>query len=132
MYSFTVHVQGPFRAVLERVTAALKEEGFGVLADIDVQATLKAKLGLERGAYRILGACNPNLASQALDADPDIGVLLPCNVVVRDDGESGVGVCFMDPRAVLELVGKPEVDALGEEVRARLERVARALENPVD
>ncbi|HYW02677.1 MAG TPA: DUF302 domain-containing protein [Gammaproteobacteria bacterium] len=130
MYSFTIHVPGPFPAAVERVVAALKDEGFGVLADIDVQATLKAKLGLERSAYRILGACNPELASQALDADPDIGALLPCNVVVRDDGGAGIGVCFMDPGAVLELAGKPGIDALGREVRTRLQRVARALEHP--
>ena len=123
MYGFHVKTSGGFDEVLSRVTEELKKEGFGVLSDIDVQATLKAKLGIEQRPYRILGACNPPYAHQALEKDPDIGLLLPCNVVVRQDGDGGVTVAFMDPAAVLSLVQRPELEELGAQVRAKLERV---------
>lgn len=123
MYTFNTQLTGSFEQTVSKVTEALKQEGFGVLTDIDVQATMKAKLNVDGRPYRILGACNPPLAHQAISADPDIGALLPCNVVVREEADKKITVSFMDPVAVLQLVGKPEIAALGKEVRARLERV---------
>lgn len=127
MYGFNVTVSGVFNDVVSRVTEELKKEGFGVLTEIDVQATLKEKLGIDKRPYKILGACNPRLAHRALEADPDIGLLLPCNVVVREEEDGSVVVAFMDPASVLGLVNRDEVTALGMEVRAKLERVRDAL-----
>lgn len=120
-YHFSVTVSGEFDEVVDRTKKALAAEGFGVLTEIDVAATMKEKLGVDREPYRILGACNPPMAHQAIEADPAIGVLLPCNVVVRTEGEGRVLVDFMDPEAVLELVGKPGIDKVAGEVRTRLE-----------
>ena len=105
----------------------MQAEGFGILSDIDVAATLKKKLDRDMPPYRILGACNPPLALRAIEAEPSIGLLLPCNVVVRQDAEGQVRVEFMDTDAVLRLVDKPAITALASEVRQRLERVMQAL-----
>ncbi len=126
-YGFGKALDVRFDAALERVTQELQKEGFGVLTEIDVAATMKKKLGQDMRPYRILGACNPPLAHRALSAEPSIGLLLPCNVVVREDDTGKVQVEFMDPNAVLDLVKKPEISQLAAEVKKRLERVMRAL-----
>ena len=127
MYGFSINLKNSFEDTITRVSDALKEEGFGILTEIDVKATLKAKIDVDRLPYTILGACNPSLAHQALEADPDIGLLLPCNVVVRQEEDGSITVAFMDPAAVLALVDKTGVEALAGEVRGRLERVRDAL-----
>jgi uncharacterized protein (DUF302 family) len=121
-YAFGKTVGTDVSQTIERVTQALAKEGFGILSDIDVAGTLKKKLGLDVPAYRILGACNPQFAHRAIEAEPEIGTLLPCNVVVRKIS-AGTRVDIMDPLAVMQLVGKPEVATIASEVRGRLQRV---------
>ena len=127
MYSFSTNFKGDMNTVEQDVTAALKEEGFGVLTEIDVQATMKKKLDIDQRPYKILGACNPTLAHQALEAEADIGLLLPCNVVVREEEDASITVAFMDPEAVLTLVNRDDVAELAKEVKHRLERVRQSI-----
>ncbi|WP_019025030.1 MULTISPECIES: DUF302 domain-containing protein [unclassified Thioalkalivibrio] len=127
-YGFNVILSAPMDTAIERTTAALGEEGFGILSEIDVAAAFKKKLDLDHRPYRILGACNPHLARHAIEADPNIGLLLPCNVLVQDNQDGTCTVGFMDPVAVMALVDKPGVEALASDVRERLERVRQALE----
>ena len=120
MYGHTTRLPEPFGPdVVDRVKAALKEQGFGVLTEIDGKATLRDKLGVEMEDYLILGACNPPLAHQALGIDPQIGLLLPCNVVVRADGE-GTLVQALDPQTMVTITGRPELKDVADEATARL------------
>jgi uncharacterized protein (DUF302 family) len=122
-YGFGKPVDLSFDTALVRVTEELQKEGFGVLTEIDVAGTLKKKLNKDMPPYRILGACNPPLAHQALAAEPTIGLLLPCNVVVRQDDQGQVHVEFMDPVGIFTLLDRPDVAPLAQEVRSRLDRV---------
>ena len=124
---FGKNVDMSFDDAVSKVTAALQTEGFGVLTEIDVAGTLKKKLDKDMPPYRILGACTPALAHRGISAEPEIGMLLPCNVVVRQDEGGTVRVEFMDPQAVLPLMDKPGIAELAGEVREKLQRVMGAL-----
>ncbi len=126
-FGFGKPVDLSFDEAIDTVTAELEKEGFGVLSDIDVAAKMKAKLDKDMPAYRILGACNPALAYQAISAVEDIGLLLPCNVLVREDAAGKVHVDFMDPQSVLSLVDDSRVAPLALEVKGKLQRVLAAL-----
>jgi uncharacterized protein (DUF302 family) len=128
-FTFGTHLPGTVAETRPRVEAALKAEGFGVLTEIDVQATMKAKLGVDRAPMVILGACNPTLANAALEADPSVGALLPCNVVLRED-RTGTIVEVVDPLAMLGVVERAGVEVVAKEARAQLERVVASLEQP--
>ncbi|MFI5488592.1 DUF302 domain-containing protein [Micromonospora echinaurantiaca] len=118
--AMTIRVSAGFAPTLERVRAALKDQGFGVLTEIDLRSTLREKLGVELAEYVILGACNPPLAHRAVQADPGIGLLLPCNVVVRADGPDSTLVQAMDPQVMVRLSDAPELPAVADEAAARL------------
>jgi uncharacterized protein (DUF302 family) len=128
-YAFRTHVDLPFEAAIEKATAALKDEGFGVLTEIDVKATMKKKLDVDFRKYVILGACNPPLAHRALSNELEIGLLLPCNVIVyEDDDQMGSVVSIVDPISMLGVVINPNLDAVAGEARARLQRVLASLD----
>lgn len=127
MYAFSTTTSKSYDEAVSAVTDALQEQGFGVLTEIDVSAVLKKKLDIDKRPYIILGACNPVLANQAMEAEPDIGLLLPCNVVVREEESGSITVAFMDPSVVLGLVDNPAVPALADEVRSRLKKVCTAI-----
>jgi uncharacterized protein (DUF302 family) len=127
-YTFHCTVQGSFDHVVERAKAALAAEGFGVLTEIDVQATMARKLDATMPPYRILGACHPASAWRALQAEPRIGSMLPCNVVVRALSDTDVEVAAVDPVSSMQAVDNPELGAVATEVRARLQRVIQALQ----
>lgn len=126
-YTIDRTVSGDVPGVVERTIAALKSEGFGVLTDIDIAATIKTKLGVEFRPYRILGACNPPLAHRALTAERKIGAMLPCNVIVQEAGAGKVEVSAIDPGIGMQLVGNPEVSAIAAEVAGKLKRVIERL-----
>ena len=125
-YGMTVRLDRPFAETAERARAALKEQGFGVLTEIDVRATLREKLGTEMEDYLILGACNPPLAHRALDTDRRIGLLLPCNVVVRADGDATI-VEALDPQVMMGVTGEPGLKAIADEAARRLAAALAAL-----
>jgi uncharacterized protein (DUF302 family) len=120
-FSFGGETQFSFEDAVSKIQEALKEQGFGVLTEIDAKKVLKEKLDIDRRPYKILGACNPNFAHQALDMIPEIGVLLPCNVLVYENENGGVIVSAMDPEAALGLVGDPGIKEIAKEVRKRIE-----------
>jgi uncharacterized protein (DUF302 family) len=126
---WTVTVKGVFEGTVARVTEALKTEGFGVLTEIDVKETMKKKIGAEYPPFKILGACNPSFAHRALAAAPELGLLLPCNVVVRQIEPGTVEVSLIDPMQMIDFVGKPELSELGNEARTKFERIVATLKN---
>lgn len=125
-YGIETRLEVPYEQAVERVTEALKQEGFGVLTEIDVKATLKKKLDEDFRRYVILGACNPPLAHRALSTEIEIGLLLPCNVIVYEEGEGSV-VSAADPGTMMEISGNPELSPIAREARERLERAIASL-----
>ena len=128
MYGFSTKLKKmPFDAAVTKVTEALKQEGFGVLTDIDVQATLKGKLDIEHRPYRILGACNPPLAHRALQLEDKVGTMLPCNVIVQDKAEGMVEVSAVDPVASMQAIDNPRLQGVAATVRDKLKAVVDGL-----
>ncbi len=128
-FGIATRVKIPFQQAVEKAKAALKEEGFGVLTTIDVQANVKEKLGLDRSPYLILGACNPLMAHKALEAEPELGLFMPCNVIVYEDGDEVV-VSALNPAAALSMASVPGLDELGAQGSAHLQRVIEAMHKP--
>ena len=126
-YYITKSTNGDFDAVLSKVIEKLKDEGFGVLTEIDVANTLKQKLGVEMKRYRILGACNPGFAHKALSVEDKIGVMLPCNVIVQEMADGVVDVAAIDPRMAMRQIGNPALDEISAAVAERLSRVVGAI-----
>jgi len=127
-YGYTVRVREPFApGVVARVRAALGEQGFGVLTEVDVRSTLRDKLGVDMEDYLILGACNPSLAHRAVQLDPDIGLLLPCNVLVRADGPDATLVQAVDPQLMMSVTGRAELEEVADEAAGRLRAALDAL-----
>ena len=126
-YYIAKTVSGDFPAIVDRAIESLKAEGFGVLTDIDVKATMKKKLDIDFRDYRILGACNPPLAHQALTADDKIGTMLPCNVIVQDLGGGKIEVAAIDPAVSMEQVGNPTLKTIARSVTDKLQRVIDAI-----
>lgn len=125
---FHLHLDSDFESAVAQVTEALKQEGFGVLTEIDVRATLKTKINVEHRPYKILGACNPSLAYRALTAAPEVGLLLPCNVTVAANDAGGADVAIIDPLAMLDILQNDALTLIAAEARERLQRVAAALQ----
>ena len=121
-YHFSKALDLPFDQAVARVVETLKREGFGILTDIDVKATMKAKLGKEFRPYRILGACNPQLAHRALQLEDKIGTMLPCNVIVQEHASGGVEVSAVDPVASMQAIHNPDLAEVAKEVQAKLKR----------
>jgi uncharacterized protein (DUF302 family) len=130
-YGFSVFLDTGYEEAIQAATEALKTEGFGVLTEIDVKETLRNKIGVDFPRYVILGACNPSLAYRALQAEPDLGLLLPCNVIVHEE-EGGSRVAFVDPLAMLSVAHNPELPPVAEEARARLQRAAMHLKGDLE
>lgn len=126
-YYFSKKIDSSFEDAVERVTEELKKEGFGILTEIDVKATLKKKLDVDFPEYKILGACNPPFAHQALLAENKIGTMLPCNVVVRDTGEGFIEIAAVDPMASMQAVDNPDLGDIAKEVQAKLKKVIVSL-----
>lgn len=129
MYGIHVTVNCGMEEAEQKAIAALQAEGFGVLTEIDVQAVLKKKIDVDRKPYKILGACNPVLANKALQAEPDLGLLLPCNVVIREEEDGSTTVAIVDPAAMFTVVDKPEMSDMAEEVREKFERIMTAIQS---
>ncbi|RLA38882.1 MAG: hypothetical protein DRR06_20030 [Gammaproteobacteria bacterium] len=129
MYGIHVTVDCGMEEAEQKAIAALKDEGFGILTEIDVQAVLKKKIDVDRRPYKILGACNPVLANKALQAEPDLGLLLPCNVVIREEDDGSTTVAIVDPAAMFTVVDKPEMEDMADEVRVIFERIMAVIKS---